>query len=876
MIPVDHKLLTSSVVGPKDLAVYLRDGVVLCHLLNKIEPGIIENKDFSQHPQLSQFLCMWNSKVFIQKCKSEFGLSDADLYDPSDLYHLLNFDKVLRTLSALSTSEKAGENNIKPLVLNRNSSYDLRGEVEDTTGQDTDNYITEDENTYQNVDSKSIYDDLCSIRTSLQMKENNAAPKSKRDLCIQELVMTEKKYVEALKMIKLCFMKPLQSILSVGDHKTIFHGIEKLWQTHVDFEMGLRSAVKDTEMLIPDCFIANKEKFLFYGEFCSNLTTGQELLDKLIETNPVIKVKVRECELYSVNGGKFKLRDLLALPMQRILKYHLFLKEMIKHTEDNQLEKLMLERALDEIQDLSLFINEVKRDNDTISAMQLVQSSILDMPMSLTLKDCGRFIMDAELKLKSEPEHSVNTRQLFLFDMIILVCKSKGDNTFNYKGVISLKDFSLEDVLIKEKNMFGFQLTNKTNRKCYHVIFTKKEDIRTKWLEAVTLAMENIEPPHAINELHEFHMWSFGKPTICDVCRKLLRGVFYQGYRCSKTKMAVHKNCLEGAKDMTGPPTCILPPRSMKAGHSGTLTPRSPRSPNYPMAKVKAIESYSGSPPPMGDMTPLKFEVNDVIRVLPTSLDFSGEDGWFEGELNGLRGFFPKKSVRSLFQQQRSTSYEPHVLQRSASSIIPSTMSPRILPVGGRTSQPISSASAMTRVNSETDLDQLSNKDWFAGEMSRDDATAKLFATPEGTFLIRQSVDEARKGELALSIKINDTVKHIRIGRSLSGECYLSNSKVFRTITDLVEHYQTNSLESLFPEVRSTLLNPLYSIIVRQGTHQVCVAVFDYNSPSSNHLSFNRGDKIEIIHKVGDSLGWWKGRIGSKVGYFPVTYVKLT
>lgn len=77
---------------------------------------------------------------------------------------------------------------------------------------------------------------------------------------------------------------------------------QKLWQTHVDFEMGLRSAVKDTEMLIPDCFIANKEKFLFYGEFCSNLTTGQELLDKLIETNPVIKEKVRVSWSIQRNG----------------------------------------------------------------------------------------------------------------------------------------------------------------------------------------------------------------------------------------------------------------------------------------------------------------------------------------------------------------------------------------------------------------------------------------------------------------------------------------------------------------------------------------------------------------------------------------------
>ena len=32
------------------------------------------------------------------------------------------------------------------------------------------------------------------------------------------------------------------------------------------------------------------------------------------------------------NGGKFKLRDLLSVPMQRILKYEILLRELLKHT----------------------------------------------------------------------------------------------------------------------------------------------------------------------------------------------------------------------------------------------------------------------------------------------------------------------------------------------------------------------------------------------------------------------------------------------------------------------------------------------------------------------------------------------------------------
>ena len=45
----------------------------------------------------------------------------------------------------------------------------------------------------------------------------------------------------------------------------------------------------------------------------------------------VIKEEVARCE-QNVKDGKFRLGDLLAVPMQRILKYHLLLRELLQHT----------------------------------------------------------------------------------------------------------------------------------------------------------------------------------------------------------------------------------------------------------------------------------------------------------------------------------------------------------------------------------------------------------------------------------------------------------------------------------------------------------------------------------------------------------------
>lgn len=44
---------------------------------------------------------------------------------------------------------------------------------------------------------------------------------------------------------------------------------------------------------------------------------------------------------------------------------------------------------------------------------------------------------------------------------------------------------------------------------------------------------------------HSFVVHSYGRPTICQHCKKLLKGLFRQGYQCKDCKFNVHKKCME-------------------------------------------------------------------------------------------------------------------------------------------------------------------------------------------------------------------------------------------------------------------------------------------------------------------------------------------
>uniref|UniRef100_A0A8C9XRS0 Vav guanine nucleotide exchange factor 2 n=1 Tax=Sander lucioperca TaxID=283035 RepID=A0A8C9XRS0_SANLU len=285
-------------------------------------------------------------------------------------------------------------------------------------------------------------------------------------------------------------------------------------------------------------------RLLIYGQYCSHMENAQKTLDELIATREDVKIKVEECTM-KVQEGKFKLQDLLVVPMQRVLKYHLLLKELLSHSADRP-ERQQLKEALEAMQDLAMYINEVKRDNETLKKISEFQSSIENL-QQVKLEEYGRPKIDGELKVCSIVNRTKQDRYIFLFDKVVIVCKRKG-YSYELKEIIELQSYKMSDDPMNNRDMkkwsYGFYLIHLQGKQGFQ-FFCKTEETKRKWMEQFEMAMSNIKPERATANQHNFQMHTFDKNTNCRACKMLLRGIFYQGYYCSRCGTGAHKECLE-------------------------------------------------------------------------------------------------------------------------------------------------------------------------------------------------------------------------------------------------------------------------------------------------------------------------------------------
>eukprot|EP00053_Salpingoeca_punica_P014879 m.135645 g.135645 ORF g.135645 m.135645 type:complete len:505 (-) comp16565_c0_seq5:487-2001(-) len=92
---------------------------------------------------------------------------------------------------------------------------------------------------------------------------------------------------------------------------------------------------------------------------------------------------------------------------------------------------------------------------------------------------------------------------------------------------------------------------------------------------------------------------------------------------------------------------------------------------------------------------------------------------------------------------------------------------------------------------------------WFAGEMDRQMADAKLFDRADGAFLVR--VSKTHRG-FSLSVKFGE-IRHIVILVS-NGKYGFSEPCTYESLPDLIAHYQRESLSCYNAELETTLAYP--------------------------------------------------------------------
>uniref|UniRef100_A0A673G4C9 Vav 3 guanine nucleotide exchange factor b n=1 Tax=Sinocyclocheilus rhinocerous TaxID=307959 RepID=A0A673G4C9_9TELE len=550
VLPRNHRVTADS-AQVFDLAQTLRDGVLLCQLLNNLRPDTINLKEINLRPQMSQFLCLKNIRTFLSACCEAFGMKKSELFDAFDLFDVRDFGKVIKS---------------KIFFQEFLISNFFEG------------------------------DQYC---------------------CLLEIKQTEAKYTETLETIEKYFMIPLMKFISATEIDKIFINIPDLVKVHKNLLAEIQDSVqnKNAENL-HQIFIIYKDRLLLYGKYCSHVESAISLLDFICKEKEGVRLKLEECSKRA-NNGKFTLRDLLVVPMQRVLKYPLLLQELVKYTSDST-EKSNLRLALDAMRDLAQYVNEVKRDVETLREIDQYQRSIENLNQCLL--SYGRPKGDGEVRLV----------HIFLFDVAVIVCKRRGDN-YEMKEVIDLNHFKITNNPTTDKDCrkwcYGFYLTHQQGQSGFEFLFKTKE-LKKKWLDQFEMAISNIRPENATFNSHHFRMHTFERATSCSSCHMLLRGIFNQGYLCPKCGNGAHKGCLGklGACGRT------WAPGSIKNNKFIDWILRScfmlGETPSLGLPKMLVIRDYFGVPSPSGG-PPLNAQIGDVIEVIYADPHSS----WFAGPM---------------------------------------------------------------------------------------------------------------------------------------------------------------------------------------------------------------------------------------------------
>ena len=193
-----------------------------------------------------------------------------------------------------------------------------------------------------------------------------------RGKSIQELVETEIQYVRDLEVLTEVYIEPLSStgsssnVINTEQHRLLFNNIPALIKLNKQFKMGLELRYKnwdEANSKIADEFLQFAPYFHMYQGYLNSHEQAAGLVSKLYIRSNKFK-KFVDAAQFNPKCKGLDLKSYLVKPLQRITKYTLLLRELIKHTLSDHPDYDDLQLAMTKINDVNITINEKMKTFD--------------------------------------------------------------------------------------------------------------------------------------------------------------------------------------------------------------------------------------------------------------------------------------------------------------------------------------------------------------------------------------------------------------------------------------------------------------------------------------------------------------------------------
>ncbi|XP_042282083.1 rho guanine nucleotide exchange factor 7a isoform X4 [Thunnus albacares] len=519
----------------------LKDGVVLCRLLERLSPGSTEK--IYQEPK-NDGECLNNIKEFLKGCTS----FRVEPFEASDLLLGLNFSKVLSSLVALNKvtadigvgsdsvcarhssahriksfeslssqaslgrSSKLLQNQFRSLDMSENSGQQLlvkarfnfqqtnedeltfnKGDIISVTRQEDggwwegmlngkagwfpSNYVREIKGSDKQVSPKSG-----TLKSPPKGFDTSAISKTYYNLVLQNILETETEYSKDLQSLMTNYLRPLQSIdkLSSSDVSLILGNLEEISTFQQMLVQSLEECTKlpESQQRVGGFFLNLMPQMkALYVGYCSNHPSAVNVLTQHSE----VLGEFMEGR-GAVSPGILTLTTGLSKPFMRLDKYPTLLKELERHMEESHPDRPDIQKCMASFKNLSAQCQEVRKRKEL--ELQILTESIR-LWEGDDIKTLGSVLYMSQVIVHSPGSEEKSERYLMLFPHVLLMLSaSPRMSGFIFQGKLPLASMTVTKLEDCEAHKNAFELSGPMFDRLL-VACTNQQDLQD-WVEHLT------------------------------------------------------------------------------------------------------------------------------------------------------------------------------------------------------------------------------------------------------------------------------------------------------------------------------------------------------------------------------------------------------
>uniref|UniRef100_A0A8C1UC51 Pleckstrin homology domain containing, family G (with RhoGef domain) member 4 n=1 Tax=Cyprinus carpio TaxID=7962 RepID=A0A8C1UC51_CYPCA len=284
---------------------------------------------------------------------------------------------------------------------------------------------------------------------------------------VDEMVTTEREYVRSLRyIIDNYFPEMERADLPQdlrGKRSVIFGNLEKLVDFHSQYFLKELESCCNHPLRVSHCFLRHQDQFSLYALYSKNKPKS----DTLLASHGNSFFRHKQLDL----GDKMDLASYLLKPIQRMSKYALLLKDLIKEVSEVQEQELMYLRAAAEMVKFQL------RHGNDLLAMDAIRDC------DVNLKEQGQLVRQDEFTVWYGRKKC--QRHVFLFEDLVLFSKPKriegGLDVYIYKHSFKTADVGMTETSGENALRFEVWFRRRTSKNQTYVLQASTAEIKHAW-----------------------------------------------------------------------------------------------------------------------------------------------------------------------------------------------------------------------------------------------------------------------------------------------------------------------------------------------------------------------------------------------------------